>query len=73
MAVRAGALARAPRALGPEEVTGPLQAHTFAVNEAAIRFLVCARERGDEFRAARLAPRVPHPLRPGARGRRAAR
>ena len=70
-AVRARALARGPRALEPEEVSGPLQAHTAAVNEAAISFLRAARERGDEFGALAWRHEVAHPLRPGARGRRA--
>jgi hypothetical protein len=70
-AVRAGALARAPRALEADEVSGPLQAHTAAVNEAAISFLRAARERGDEFGPLAWRHEVAHPLRPGARGRRA--
>jgi len=70
-AVRARALARAPRALGAGEVSGPLQAHTAAVNEAAISFLRSARERGDEFGPLAWRHEVAHPLRPGARGRRA--
>lgn len=70
-AVSAGALAREPRALCAEEVRGPLQAHTVAVNEAAIAFLVAARERGEEFGPLAWRHEVAHPLRPGARGRRA--
>lgn len=70
-AVRARALARGPRALEPDEVRGPLQAHTAAVNEAGISFLRVARERGDEFGPLAWRHEVAHPLRPGARGRRA--
>jgi len=70
-AVRARALARGPRALEPDEVSGPLQAHTAAVNEAAISFLRAARERGDEFGPLAWRHEVAHSLRPGARGRRA--
>ncbi len=69
-AVRAGALARGPRAPEAGEVVGALEAHTFAVNQAAIRFLVCARERGDEFGPLAWRHEVSHPLRAGARGRR---
>ena len=71
VAVRARALTRAPRALDAGEVNGPLQAHTVAVNDAAIRLLVAARERGDEFGPLAWRHEVAHPLRPGARGRRA--
>jgi hypothetical protein len=70
VAVRAGALARGTRPLGRDEVAGALQAHTFAVNEAAIRFLVEARRRGDEFGPLAWRHEVSHPLRAGARGRR---
>lgn len=70
-ALAAGALARRPRLPSASEVVGPLQAHTVAVNEAAIRFLADARERGDEFGPLAWRHEVAHPLRPGARGRRA--
>jgi hypothetical protein len=70
-AIRAGALARGPRAPEAAEVAGPLEAHTFAVNEAAIRLLVEARGRGDEFGPLAWRHEVSHPLRSGARGRRA--
>jgi Replication-relaxation len=48
-AQNAGALEGKPRLLEAENVSGPLQAHTLAVNDAAICFLATARERGDEF------------------------
>jgi hypothetical protein len=69
-ALAAGALAEEPRLLSAAEVAGPLCAHTVAVNDAAIRFLVTARERGDEFGPLAWRHEVAHPLRPGARGRR---
>jgi hypothetical protein len=37
------------KALKPGYATGPLRAHTLAVNQAAIAFMKAARERGDEF------------------------
>lgn len=58
--------------LSPEQVVGPLQAHTLAVNDAGISFLAAARERGDEFGPMAWHHEVAHPL-PGprdARGRR---
>ncbi len=71
VAVEAGALARAPRVFSAAEVGGPLQAHTVAVNEAAISFLRAARERGEDFGPLAWRHEIAHPLRPGARGRRA--
>ena len=71
IALEAGALAERPRLLGAEEATGPLQAHTFAVNDAAIAFVRSARERGEEFGSLAWRHEVAYPLRPGARGRRA--
>jgi hypothetical protein len=65
-----GALRRAPRVFTAAEVVGPLQAHTFAVNEAAISFMVAARERGDDFGPLGWRNEVSHPLvRPARRGR----
>lgn len=45
----AGMIERPPRLLSAEQVNGPLQAHTLAVNDAGIAFLAAARRRGDEF------------------------
>jgi hypothetical protein len=66
----AGALAAPPRLLGPEDATGPLKAHTLAVNDAAISFLGAARERGEEFGPLAWRHEVAYPLRPAGRGRR---
>jgi hypothetical protein len=69
-AVDAGALPRAPRIFDASEIVGPLQAHTFAVNEAAISFLKAAREQGDDFGPLGWRNEVGHPLsRPVRRGR----
>jgi hypothetical protein len=69
-AVDVGALPRLPRVFDAAEVVGPLQAHTFAVNEAAIAFMVAARERGDDFGPLAWRNEVSHPLvRPARRGR----
>jgi hypothetical protein len=68
-AVEAGALKQEPRLFRAAEVAGPLQAHTVAVNDAAICFLVAARQRGDEFGPFSWHHEVPHPLSRG-RGRR---
>jgi hypothetical protein len=65
----AGALEEAPRVFSAAEVAGPLQAHTVAVNEAAICFLRAARERGDEFGPLSWRHEVVHPIGLG-RGRR---
>ncbi|MBN9621956.1 MAG: replication-relaxation family protein [Actinobacteria bacterium] len=68
--VEVGALPRAPRVFDAAEVVGPLQAHTFAVNEAAISFMVAARERGDDFGPLAWRNEISHPLvRPARRGR----
>ncbi len=68
-AKRAGALKGELTLFRPAEVAGPLQAHTVAVNDAAIPFLVAARDRGDEFGPFSWHHEVPHPLSRG-RGRR---
>jgi hypothetical protein len=68
VALEAGALEAMPRLFEAEAAAGPLQAHTLAVNDAAICFTVAARERGDDFGP--LAWRHEVPLRLG-RGRRA--
>jgi DNA-binding MarR family transcriptional regulator len=65
----AGVLDAGIRALSPEEAASQLQAHTLAVNEAAICFLRAARARGDEFGALSWRHEVAHPLSAG-RGRR---
>lgn len=66
-----GALEGRPRLFSADEVVGPLQAHTVAVNEACICFLKTARERGDEFGPLSWRHEVPHPLGgPGDRHRR---
>jgi hypothetical protein len=68
--IEVGALPRAPRIFDAGEVVGPLQAHTFAVNEAAIAFLGAAREEGDDFGPLAWRHEVGHPLsRPARRGR----
>jgi hypothetical protein len=69
VAGEAGALDGEPRLIGAEGAAGPLQAHTLAVNDAAICFLEAARERGDEFGALAWRHEVSHPLSRG-RGRR---
>jgi len=69
LAHRAGALEAEPKALAAELAAGPLQAHTLAVNDAAICFLRCARERGDDFGPLAWRHEVFHPLSRG-RGRR---
>lgn len=47
-ALEAGLLEAMPRLLDAEAAAGPLQAHTIALNDAAICFLGGAQERGDE-------------------------
>jgi hypothetical protein len=69
VAREAGALDGEPRLIGAEGAAGPLQAHTLAVNGAAICFLEAARERGDEFGPFSWRHEVSHPLSRG-RGRR---
>jgi hypothetical protein len=49
VALSAGALERMPRLFDGEAASGPLQAHTLAVNDAAICFMAAAKERGDDF------------------------
>lgn len=71
VAVDAGVLPRAPRPTRAADVRGPLRAHTATVNDAAIAFLRAARERGEDFGPLAWRHEVAHPLRPGARGRRA--
>lgn len=61
-ALEAGLLEQIPRLLGAESAAGPLQAHTLAVNDAAICFLRSARERGDEFGPLAWRQEVPHRL-----------
>jgi hypothetical protein len=68
--VELGVLPRPPRLLDAREVVGPLQAHTFAVNEAAISFLRAGRERGDDFGPLAWGHEVAHPLAEGRRRRR---
>ena len=69
VAREAGTLDGEPRLIGAEGAAGPLQAHTLAVNGAAICFLEAARERGDEFGPFSWRHEVSHPLSRG-RGRR---
>lgn len=69
IALEAAALDLPPRALSAAEVSGPLQAHTVAVNEAAITFLDAARAHGDEFGPLSWHHEVAHPFGRG-RGRR---
>jgi hypothetical protein len=69
LAHRAGALETEPKVLAAELASGPLQAHTLAVNDAAICFLRSAAERGDDFGPLAWRHEVFHPLSRG-RGRR---
>lgn len=69
LAHRAGALEVEPKTLAAELASGPLQAHTLAVNEAAICFLRSANERGDDFGPLAWRHEVFHPISRG-RGRR---
>lgn len=66
----AGVLDARPQVLSAEQVLGPLQAHTLAVNDAGISFLIAARDRGDEFGPMAWRHEVAHLL-PGRRGARA--
>jgi hypothetical protein len=68
-AMKSGSLSERPRLLEPAEATGQLQAHTMAVNDAAIAFFETARQRGDEFGPLSWRHEVAHPLNAG-RGRR---
>lgn len=65
----AGMLEGEPRLIGAEEAAGALQAHTLAVNDAAICFIEAARERGDEFGPFAWRHEVSHLISRG-RGRR---
>lgn len=49
----------------PEQAAGPLRAHTLAVNETGIAFMVAARKRDDEFGALAWQHEIAHPV--GAR------
>ncbi|MGV1050418.1 MAG: replication-relaxation family protein [Solirubrobacterales bacterium] len=69
VAREAGALDGEPRLIGAEGAAGPLQAHTLAVNGAAICFLEAARKSGDEFGPFSWRHEASHPLSRG-RGRR---
>ncbi len=68
-AENSGSLSERPRLLERAEAAGQLQAHTMAVNDAALAFLGAARERGDEFGSLSWRHEVSHPLNAG-RGRR---
>lgn len=69
LAREAGVLDGEPRLIGAEDAAGPLQAHTLAVNDAAICFLDAARKRGDDFGPFGWRHEVSHLLSRG-RGRR---
>jgi DNA-binding MarR family transcriptional regulator len=69
VAREAGALTEAVPILGPQAAMNQLQAHTLAVNDAAIYFLRAARERGEEFGPLSWRHEVLHVL-GGGRGRR---
>lgn len=58
----AGMIERPPRLLSAEQVNGPLQAHTLAVNDAGVAFLAAARQRGDEYGPTSWRHEVDHPL-----------
>jgi Replication-relaxation len=58
----AGMIDGLPRLLSAEQVNGPLQAHTLAVNDAGIAFLAAARRRGDEYGPTSWRHEVGHPL-----------
>jgi hypothetical protein len=64
--VDAGAVVEPPKVLTPEQAAGPLHGHTLAVSDAAITFLIAARERGGEFGPFAWRHEVFHPL-PGGR------
>jgi hypothetical protein len=49
----------------PEQAAGPLRAHTLAVNETGIAFMVAARKSKDEFGALAWRHEIAHPI--GAR------
>lgn len=50
--------------LSPEQVEGPLQRHTLAVNDVGIAFVRTARERGDEFGPLSWRHEIAHPIGP---------
>jgi hypothetical protein len=58
----AGMIDQLPLLLSAEQVNGPLQAHTLAVNDAGIAFLDAARRRGDEYGPTSWRHEVGHPL-----------
>jgi hypothetical protein len=66
-ALDAGLLETMPRLLDGESASGPLQAHTLAVNDAAICFLRSARERGDDCGPLAWRQEVAHRLGYGRR------
>jgi hypothetical protein len=66
-ALEAGLLEKMPRLIDAESASGPLQAHTLAVNDAAICFLRSARERGEDFGPLAWRHEVPHRLGHGRR------
>jgi hypothetical protein len=68
LSVVAGEVERRPKVLGPQQAAGPLCAHTLAVNEVGISFLLAARERGEEFGPLSWRHEIAHPLNRG-RGR----
>jgi Replication-relaxation len=67
-AIEAGLLREIPRLLDAEAASGPLQAHTLAVNASGICFMRCARERGDECGPLAWRHEVPHRLGQSHRG-----
>lgn len=67
VALGAGLLEKMPRLLDAGSATGPLQAHTLAVNDAGIAFLGAARERGEEFGPLGWHHEVAHRLGTGRR------
>jgi hypothetical protein len=64
-----GRLPRTPRLLTAEEASGPLQAHTLAVNDVGVAFVRAALARGEQFGVTSWKHEVAHPLM-GGRGRR---
>lgn len=62
LTARLGGHDRPPKVLASEEASGALQAHTLAVNDAAIAWLEAARERGDDFGPVSWRHEVAHPL-----------
>lgn len=68
-ALAAGLLEEMPRLLDAKAAAGPLQAHTLAVNDAAISFLRSAQERGDECGPLAWRHEVAHRLGWGRRAR----